>query len=455
MAVDVRDVTVDRAEPAPGPGGLSATRWLARVSGHAPEASPALFRAYGPTVRLDSPLPGVPTLTLTSSLKGVRDALTDRAAFGKDNPVYVEMGQVLGDGLLTSQGDRWTAQKRTLQPLFTRRRVDGYAAAFDRAAMGVAAGLPDGGTADLDESMRRLTVRAASETLFGFDATDLVAPILADVVVLSELVLRRGASPVPALTRLASDRRLERMRARVEDRIVAVVEQRERRTDLAGDDLVGLLQEAVDPETGARMTAQDVREQAVVFLLAGHETTSTALTFALWELAHRPRLQDAVRTEAREVLGDDPCDAATAGELDLSRRVLLEGMRVHPPVPVTGRSVARDAVVDGHLVRAGETVLTVFSALHRDPVLWPEPDRFDPDRFTAAASAERDPYAHLPFGGGPRACIGNHFAMLEATIALSRLVRDHRLDAPGPSPEVSIGLTMTPSEPVPVRVTDV
>jgi cytochrome P450 len=316
-------------------------------------------------------------------------------------------------------------------------------------------GWPTDGTVDLDAAMRELTVRAASSTLFGLDAYDLVAPMLGDVVTMSELVMERAFRPfghIPLL-HTAKDRRFDAVRQRMEDSIRDLVATRNAEVE-GTDDLVGLLQAAEDPETGEPLSDQDVLDQAVVFLLAGHETTSTALTFALWELARRPELQDAVREEAREALPADPtADAAAVGELDLARRVLDEAMRLHPPVPLTARSVERDSEVDGWLVRAGEVVMADFAGAHTDPEHWDDPLRFDPDRFLPEVAKQRDAYAYLPFGGGPRSCIGNHFALLEATAALGRILRDRRLARPASDDvPVSMGITMTPSGAVPVRV---
>ncbi len=445
---DVSTTTLPRST-APGPRGLPALPFAKGMRDDPPATYERLRARYGPTWRVDGPLPMIPAMTGTSSVAGIRTALTDRDAFGKSTPIYQEMGRVLGDGLLTSVGDRWVAQRRTLQPLFTRRRVDGYAADFDRASADTVASWPTDGTVDLDAAMRELTVRAASTTLFGLDAYEMVAPMLGDVVTLSEMVIERGLRPIPhvPLLHARSDKRFEMLRQRIEDAIRAIVDRRN--AEVTGtDDLVGLLQEATDPETGEAMSEQDVLEQAVIFLLAGHETTSTALTFALWELSRRPELQDAVRAEARAVLPAEPgADAATVGGLELARRVLDEAMRLHTPVPVTGRSVERDAEIDGFLVRRGEVVITHFAGMHTDPELWDDPMTFDPDRFLPEAVKARDPYAYLPFGGGPRSCIGNHFAMLEATAALGRVMRDRTLSG-GAGFTRSHGITMTPSEPV-------
>ena len=450
------------SEVAPGPGrGLELLRAAGLLRRDLVAAMHHLREEHGQTWRLAPLFPALPAFTGTASVTGIRQTLTDRAAFGKATPGYLEMGRVLGDGLLTSTGDRWVAQRRTIQPLFTRRRVDGYAAAFDRATVDTMASWPASGEVDLDAAMRELTVRAASTTLFGLDAYALVAPMLGDVVTMSEMVMQRAFRPfghVPLLHARA-DRRFEALRQRIEDAIVALVARRNDEVE-GTDDLVGLLQAAEDPETGAALSAQDVLDQAVVFLLAGHETTSTALTFALRELARRPALQDEVRDEARAVLGADAVDADAVGRLDLTRRVLDEAMRLHSPVPVTARSVERDNEVDGFLVRAGEVVMVDFTGAHTDPAHWDDPQRFDPDRFLPAAVKARDPYAYLPFGGGPRACIGNHFALLEATAALGRIVADRRLGADGPPDgplgvPTSVGITMTPSAPVRVRVSTV
>lgn len=439
---------------APGPSGLKAIHAAIGMR-DAPDRTHAKLRdRHGPTWRIETPLPGLPAITATSSITGIRTILTDRETFGKASPVYEEMGRVLGDGLLTSEGERWVAQRRTIQPLFTRTRVDGYAADFDRAAAETVASWPTDGTIDLDATMRELTVRAASTTLFGLDAYDLVAPVLGDVVTLSEMVIGRGMRPLPRLPLLhrRADRRFDGLRQRIEDSITDLVDRRNEEVD-GDDDLVGVLQGATDPETGEPMSAQDVLEQAVVFLLAGHETTSTALTFALWEVSRRPRLQAALREEARAVLPTDVgVDAATILQLDLTRRVLDEAMRLHPPVPVTGRSVAHDAEVDGFLVRAGEVVITDFAGLHLDATIYDDPTRFDPRRFLPAIAKGRDAYAYLPFGGGPRACIGSRFALLEATVALARILRDRTLTGGADVVARSFGITMTPSEPVRVAI---
>ncbi|MFP5310591.1 MAG: cytochrome P450 [Actinomycetes bacterium] len=447
----------------PGTSGLAAVRDLLEVRGDLARWPAARRDATGHgTFRTAPPGPVLPTMWWTTTPRGVRDALTDRA-FGKASPVYEEMARVLGDGLLTSDGDRWVAQRRTLQPLFTPRRVDRYAADFAAAAVATADRWPAAGAVDVDEEMRRLSLTAVSTTLFGVDVTDRIVPILHDITELSEKVVLRGQAPwaPPAWLPTRVNRRLAAIQQRVVADVDAIVEERRRVLAAGegdGDDLVALLLAAKDPETGAPLTQDEVREQAVIFLLAGHETTSTALTFALWHLARDTRWQDAVREEALEVLGPDvlagtaPAAAADAWRLHVAGRVLDEAMRLHPPAFITSRVAGRPAVVDGFEVAPGDVVATSFWALHRDPAIWPDPERFDPDRFLPEAREERDPYAYLPFGGGPRSCIGERFARLEGVLALAVLVGRHRLGPRTDEPRVSLGITLTPAEPVLVDV---
>lgn len=392
----------------------------------------------------------------------IRSVLTDTAAFHKSSPVYEEMADVLGDGLLTSEGDRWKAQRRTLQPLFTRRRVTDYADAFVHAARSVVDTWPDDARVDLDQEMQTVSLRSVGLTLFGTDVTDQIAPIVAATDAVSAAVVRRGTSPVPmpAWLPLRDNRAIARGRADLQRRFDRMIEER-RREGVAGDDLLSLLLTVEDPETGRGLDHEEVRDQAGVMLLAGYDTTSTAMTFALHLLGQHPDWQHAVREEVRGVLGapsTDPDRRLTAddvGQLDVTRRVLDETMRLHPSAYITSRSALHDTEVGGYPVPAGSVVATSFHALHRHPDVWPDPDRFDPDRFLPERVAERDTYAHLPFGGGPRSCIGNHFALLEATLALATIVDQVAVGARTDHVPVTLGITQRPAAPVHTHVTRV
>ena len=390
-----------------------------------------------------------PMFAFAAAPDPIRQVLTDTSTFVKSSPVYEQIAGVLGNGLLTSEGDEWKAQRRTLQPLFTRRRVAAYGDAFVSAMSSVVDTWPRDGVIDLDTQMQTAGLRSVSVTLFGTDVTDQVAPIVQATDAVSAAVVRRGTSPLPVPAwiptrdnRTIADATAD-LRRRFDDLIAA-----RRRDPHQGDDLLSLLLTVEDPETGRGLSDEQIRDQAGVMLLAGYDTTSTAMTFALHLLGHHPAWQDAVRDEVRSVLDGRPARTDDASQLELTRRVVDEALRLHPSAYITSRSATCDVEVGGYAIPAGGVVATSFHALHRHPDLWRDPDRFDPDRFLPDAVKARDPYAYLPFGGGPRSCIGNHFALLEATLGLATVIDRVRLDARTDHVPVTLGITQRPAAPV-------
>jgi cytochrome P450 len=410
-------------------------------------------RRYGDVfaARLPGALPGVPAMVLYAcEPTAVREVLTDPRRFTKRSPVWNELAAALGNGLLTSEGETWRGQRRTLQPLFTRRRIADYTGAFLDAITAVTdtwAGRPD---IELVDEMEKVTLGSVSRALFGTDATAEVAPIVAATDELSAVIVRRGTSPLRAPRWTARERRYAALEVDLKARVERIVDRAV--TDAAAqddrDDLVTRLLEAHDPETGGKLDRQQILEQALVFLLAGYDTTSTALAFTLHELGARPEIQDAVRAEVVAAVGDRSPTAEDAAGLDLTRRCLQEALRLHPPAYVTGRAAAVDTTVAGYRVPAGALVVAVFGELHRNAAHWPDPDRFDPDRFLPEVAATRDHYAYLPFGGGPRSCIGDHFATLEATLALAVIVRDWHVRATGGRVPMRFGITQRAAVPL-------
>ncbi len=186
--------------------------------------------------------------------------------------------------------------------------------------------------------------------------------------------------------------------------------------------------EAIDPETGRPLTEDEVCHELVLFMLAGHDTTSTTLTYALWSLGHHHDIQERVRAEVA-ALGERALTPDDVPELSLTVRVLHEALRLCPPAAGTMRSPTRDIAVDGYRVEAESIAVVSFYAMHRDPALWEDPLRFDPDRFLPERSKGRSRWQYLPFGGGPRSCIGDHFAMLEATLALATIIRTAEIES--------------------------
>jgi cytochrome P450 len=422
-------------------------------------------RRYGDIVRFVVGPPGMRFVVYgVFSPEGARQVLTGTARrYTKGNFFYREIAAMLGEGLLTSEGDRWQRQKRFVQPLFTRRRIAGYA---DVMAEETAALLDRwhrraerGGTVDATEDMTRFTLGVIGRVLFGSDL-DRAVPVLRDAFpAVSAHILRRLRSPLylPATWPTPANRRAARARRRLYEVVDGIIDRR-RVTGAAGEDLLSLLLRARDPDAATGADALDdaeVRDQVLIFLLAGHETTATALTFTLHLLGCHPEVQQRVRVEAERVLGAD--DRVSTVEritaLGYTTQVVKEAMRLYPSAYAIGRRVVEGDVIDGYHIPPGADVFVSPWVTHRHPRVWEQPQRFDPDRFTPQREQQRHRYAYLPFGGGPRACIGQYFSMLEATLATASIVRAFDFHAPsGPVP-LTAGITLRPAGFVPLTLT--
>ncbi|MFB7463070.1 cytochrome P450 [Streptomyces sp. NPDC056224] len=413
---------------------------------------------HGDVVKITVGPPGLRAeLYCVFSAEGAQQVLASESAnFRKDNNFYQEIRDAFGNGLLTSQDEDYLRQRRLVQPLFTRRRVDGYAgavAAETEAVLATWQEAPDG-IVDVSGQMMHLALRAVARILFGTDVEATVDVVDRCFPVITEYVLRRGYSPakIPRSWPTPSNKRA----AAALDELYAVCDKiiGERRTDPAdgpGEDLLTLLAAAKSSDDG-EFDASELRDQVLIFLLAGHETTATSLSFALHLLARHPEVQERAREEIGRVLGDRTPGAADLDRLPYLTQVLKEAMRLYPAAPVIGRNAVAATEVGGYAVPAGANVILAPWVTHRHPRYWPDPDRFDPDRFTPEAEAGRPRYAWFPFGGGPRACIGQHFSMLESVIALAMILRAYEFEAVDTDIPVSAGITLRTDGPARCRV---
>ncbi|MFJ4777354.1 cytochrome P450 [Streptomyces sp. NPDC088762] len=420
---------------------------------------------HGDVVRISAGPPGLRAeLYCVFSPEGAQQVLASESAnFRKDNPFYQEVRDSFGNGLLTSQDEDYLRQRRLVQPLFTRRRVDGYAGAVAAETASVLAGWEQapGGIVDVSEQMMRLALRAVARILFGTDVEATVDVVDRCFPVITEYVLRRGYSPanIPRSWPTPANKRA----AAAMDELYAVCDKiiGERRTgagdgagtgsDGPGEDLLTLLAAAKSSDDG-EFDASELRDQVLIFLLAGHETTATSLSFALHLLARHPEEQSRAREEIARVLGDRTPQAADLDRLPYLTQVLKEAMRLYPAAPVIGRKAVAATEIGGHAVPAGADVILAPWVTHRHPRYWPDPDRFDPERFAPEAEAGRPRYAWFPFGGGPRACIGQHFSMLESVIALAMILRTYEFEAVDTDIPVSAGITLRTDGPARCRV---
>jgi cytochrome P450 len=302
--------------------------------------------------------------------------------------------------------------------------------------------------------MAALTLEIAGKTLLGFDTrgeTDRVSDIL-DVAMAhfskefhSWHVLLPAWAPTP--TRNAFRRAVAEL-----DRMIYAVIARCRAQDGAADHLLARLITARG-ENGEALTDQQIRDEAVTMLLAGHETTALTLSYAAYSLAAHPQVSARLRDEVDRVLGTRPPAIGDLAELPYLDAVLRESLRLYPPAFVVGRETTRAIEVAGYVIPRGSEVLTIPWSVHRNPRLYPDPERFDPERWLAPDPA-RARFAYFPFGGGPRVCIGNHFAMMEAALALAILVQRWELHAvPDFQLRFAPAVTLRPAEGgIPIRL---
>ncbi len=354
---------------------------------------------------------------------------------------------VLGQGVLIAEGRAWKHQRRTLAPAFTPRAVSGLVPHMIAATDETIAQLKTmwAEPVDLREVMQRMTLEIAGRTMFSFGMARHGATLRNFVMEYGEQLARPHF--LDLLLPLSWPSPQDFSRRRFRKRWTAFVEQLIAERRAAGKtegapprDLFDLMDEARDPETGAGFSDEQLRDEVATMILAGHETTATALFWALYLLALDPVTQDEV---AREVV---PAVASAAPldheRLALTRAVIDETLRLYPPAFLIARAASGPDTVAGMPVKTGDVILIAPWLLHRHEKLWRDPNAFVPARFLPPAPAP-ERFAYLPFGAGPRICIGAHFALVEATLALARLIAAFRVELLDREPVTPVGIVTT------------
>lgn len=394
--------------------------------------------------------------TFLADPAGIRHVLLDNAAnYPKDDLQRKILAPGLGYGLLTAEGDLWRRTRRTVAPIFTPRRVAAQAAAMAEVAETLAARLArrrPGRVVDIAEEMTRATYDILKVTLF---SDGLGGEAAAFSSALTRYFNTQGViDPLDVIDAPAFIPRIGALRSRpalrfFEERVTAIVSARRALIETGAeppDDLLTALLNARDTETGEGLTEQEVGANIITFIGAGHETTANALTWSLYLLSTAPDIRAVVEAEADAASG--PFDAAA---FPMTRAVVDEALRLYPPVALISRQAVEDDTVVGRDIPAGSVVAISPWVLHRHRALWTAPDEFRPERFLPGARETIDRFAYLPFGVGPRVCIGVGFAVQEAVILLSAVVRRVRLSyAGGARPEPVQRITLRPKAGMPM-----
>ncbi len=330
---------------------------------------------------------------------------------------------VFGNGLLTSEGDFWRQQRRLAQPAFHRERINAYAEVMVDCTQRRIALWKDGETRDIHDEMMRITMEIAARTLFGAGVEGIADEVAGCMHVLQDGVMRRFQSllNLPEWVPTPSHIRLQRAVDKLDRIVYGFIDDRRRSGEDRADLLSALLQ--VRDEDGSRMTDKQLRDEVLTLFLAGHETTALALTWTLMLLSQNPEIETRLAEELRMNLGHDPPTIDDRARLPYTEAVVLEGMRLYPPAWALARTAIEASTVGGYPVPRGALILILQWVVHRDARWFAEPERFLPERWEGDFAKTLPRHAYLPFGGGPRTCIGNTFSMVEAVMLLATLVQ--------------------------------
>ncbi|MCV7179163.1 cytochrome P450 [Mycolicibacterium sphagni] len=441
--------TVDVSALPLAPKNPMSSRDALRALRHFHTGFEQLRDAGGPVTRVVfGPKWLCPPLVVVTSPRGGRDMIGRTDAFVDKANVHLEVRKLLGGNLFCLPHDEWLPRRRSLQHVFTKKHVLEFGGHMAQAAQAICDSWADGAQIDLDSQSRLLTLRALGRSVLGIDLDERSEQIAGPLQVALSYVADRAMRPIRAPDWLPTPaRRRARNASKTLHNLAREILAECRRDPNRDAPLVRALMAAVDPDTGQSLTDAEICDELIVFMLAGHDTTATTLTYALWQLGRNRHLQDRVRAEVHALgpAGPAPEDVP---RLTYTTQVLHEALRLCPPGAALSRVALRDIEVDGYRVEAGSLLGFGIWAVHRDPALWPDPLTFDPDRFRPERAKQIERYQYLPFGAGPRSCIGDHFAMLEATLALATIIGRCAIGALTDDFPVAVPFTTVASGPV-------
>lgn len=414
---------------------------------------------YGDVVRIPM---GPRSIVLVAHPDGVRRVLQENAKnYTKQTRGFDVVRELLGQGLLTSENPLWLRQRRLIQPAFHRQRLAGFGQTMVSESRRLAGEWSQaaryGQTIDAAADMMRLTLRIAGLTLFNIDVSGEAREFGHALKVVLRYANARISNPLQLPRFVPTQENREATRAaETLDRVVREIIDTRRRQGGPDDDLLAMLMQATDEDTGERMNDTQLRDEVMTLLLAGHETTANALAWTWMLLSRFPDVRRRLVAEVDAVVGVRDPAFDDLPSLVYTRMVIDESMRLFPPAWIFSRAPAQADEILGHTVAAGTFVFVSPWVTHRRPDLWENPEGFDPERFRPERVAKMPRYAYFPFGGGPRQCIGNNFALAEMVLVLAVLARRFRLDLlPGARIEPEPTITLRPRDGVPMRVVEV
>lgn len=366
---------------------------------------------------------------------GVKRILLDNVAnYPKTEMETKMLGAIVGEGLLVSQGEKWKSHRRLMSPSFDFKSIVAYSPAMVAAAESFSnawSTKSSGSVIDIAEEMTNLTLRVISNTMFSADGKILGELVDSSLRKMGDAIDFNLLDILPLVGPPRMKRKMERIHKNfltMDATMQKLIRARETVQGQAAHDLLDRLIAARDSETGVRLSNDEVRDEVVIIFLAGHDTTALALTYTWYLLSQHPAVEARLHTEIERVLGGRAPTYDDLVNLPYTKMVIEESMRLYPPAPgLSNRAVLADDTVCGVDIPKGAQVAVIPWVIHRHRTLWKYPERFDPDRFSPERSQGRHRFAYLPFGGGPRVCIGMALAMTEAQLILATIAQRFRL----------------------------
>ncbi len=437
--------------PPPRDGLIDSLRYFYAFYNDAVGTVRSRFDRYGDIYY--APSNGVPLYVLRHPDHIWQVLVKDGAKYTKKHTALETLTRFLGDGLLTTDGEVWRRQRRMVQPAFSHKRLEGYAAMMVDEALKIAGSWQDGDEREVGREMMELTLRVVSRTLFSHDVRGQTDDVASAMKAFHGDLSRPDLLPewLPSPWR----KRAEQAVQALDDIIYGMIrERRARGVAPEPPDLLHMLLDAVDTEgDGGSLGDREIRDQLVTLFLAGHETTSHALSWTWHLLSQHPEVEAKLHAELDDVLRGSAPGYRDLEALPYTRQVFDEAMRLYPPAYSLARMAAEDTEIGGYPVPAGSEVVIWIYLTHHDPRWFPEPETFVPERFSPEEIAKRPKLSYLPFGAGARACIGKMFALVEGQLLLATLAQRYRFErVPGPPVRLRTRITLAPRDPLMMRL---
>jgi len=438
---------------APGPLGPQMLTAMGAIRRDPLQYLNSVWGQYGDVVQF--PIPRPPSYLVNDPAAVRRVLVGNSRNYGKSTIQYKALSLVTGEGLLTADTPAWRRQRPLVQPAFHHETLDavvGHVSSATRRVIAQWSALPDGSIVDADEYMMHAALEVVGHALFGTDLSSDAHELTSATLDALDVVIARARVPLspPAWLPTPGNRKLSRSVAKLDAAVSRMLSQREGAVadDAAGADMIDLLRSSRD-ESGAALSEEEIRNEIVTFIVAGHETVASALSWSWSLLARNPEIQERVAAEADRVLGSRPGTLADYRELTFTKAVFDETLRLYPPAWLITRAALGDDDLGGHHVPGGALIIMSPYLLHRHPDVWPDAAKFDPDRFLRPY--ERD--AFIPFGAGLRLCIGRDFANVEGVLMLAELARAFHVSPLTPDMPTGAPLvTIRPKNGSPVRI---